>query len=269
MRTTYTPANLTSVFVGHDAVVSATGVKTFEAQLDWIQAAYDAKVPRFVLNDYGNSLVTQVGLPELEQFRDFKRQGLALAEDLAAKSSLAGNDSAIFTWSALATGNFIDYSLKKYPVFGFDIPARSAHLVDDGMERLSAVTLVDIGHAVRGILTHPEETRNRYLHIRSVETYQREILAALEAQTDGGKKWDVKYESSEIMLARGREAFARGERAGMLDILVTQLFQKGAKRSVVIGRDESDNELLGVEEKDISAVVADVLATFNVINVIW
>jgi len=256
VRTEYSHDNLVQLWRGFDAVVSATGVQTFDQQAEWIKAAHEAGVKRFILNDYANSIENQRGVPELEQFRDAKRDCLALAKQLAAE-----DDN--FSWSALATGNFIDLSLKKYPIFGFEIPLRKARLVDDGTERLSAVTVADIGKAVRGILRQPEETKNRYLHIRSVETCQKEILAALQDQT--GAEWEVRYEKSSEMYERGKAAFKAGERSGMLDLLVTQLFQKGSNRSIVVSREKSDNELLGVEEKSISVIVRDVLATLNTV----
>lgn len=46
----------------------------------------------------------------------------------------------------------------------------------------------------------------------------------------------------------------------MLNLLVVQLFEKGAGRSIVVTRGESDNDLLGVKEKDIKEIVQVVLA---------
>jgi len=39
----------------------------------------------------------------------------------------------------------------------------------------------------------------------------------------------------------------------------------GSNRSIVVSREKSDNELLGVEEKSISVIVRDVLATLNTV----
>jgi NmrA-like family len=217
-----------------------------------MEAAEKAGIKRFVLNDYGNSIVNQAGLPELEQFRDTKRADVALAKKMAVANSA-------FTWSALATGNFIDLSLKKYPPFGFDIAQKKARLIDGGVEHISAVTLQDIGLAVRGMLRKPEETANKYLHIRSTETSQKEILEAF--QDVMGTKWEVEYGDSAELLEKGKALFEKGERAGMLHLLVVQLFEKGAGRSIVVSREESDNELLGVKEKGIREIVEGVLSS--------
>ena len=49
-----------------------------------MEAAEKAGVKRFILNDYGNSIVTQTGLPELERFRTTKREDLEHAKQLSA-----------------------------------------------------------------------------------------------------------------------------------------------------------------------------------------
>ena len=243
-----------SAFEGQDAVVCATSVQSIALQKDIIEAAEKAGVKRFVLNEYANSPTNQTFLSELESFRTVKLQMVEQVKVLAA-----ANPS--FTWSALATGNFIDYSLKKYPAFGFDLEKRTARLIDDGTEPISATTLEDIAVAVRSILQKPEQTANKYLHIRSTEVSQKQILEALEELT--GQKWNVEYQDSQDLFEKGKDMFARGNRAGMLNLLVVQLFAKGAGRSIVVSRDRSDNELLGVREKDVKEVVRTVLADMD------
>lgn len=170
---------------------------------------------------------------------------------------LADESNGTFTWTAIATGNLIDLSLRKYPIFGFDLANRTARLVDDGDEPFTATTLRDIGVAVRGILVHPQETANRYVHIRSTCTTQKDILAALEVATD--QKWPVSYVSSKDLIESGRKGPAAGDRKGMLDLLIAQLFEKGAGRSVVVSVENCDNGLVGVEEKPVERIVEDVL----------
>lgn len=223
-----------------------------------IEAAVQAGVQRFIVNEYANSYTNQPGLlQELERFRDVKREVLTLAKEKAQESG------GRFSWSALATGNMLDLSLKRYPVIGIDIKQRKARLVDGGMERFSAVVMRDIGIAVRGMLRKPEGTRDRFCHIRSVETSQGELLDVCRELAGG--EWEVEDQSGEEMYRRGKEAFQTGERNGMLDLLVCQLFQKGKGRSIVVSREDSDNELLGVKEKDAREVVKDVLPYFDLV----
>lgn len=241
---------LINVFTGHDAVVHASAIPGIPSHPLMIEAAANAGVKRFILNEFANSY-DQPGLPELERFRTPKRNILGIAQQTATESDGA------FSWSGLATGNFLDYALLKYPQIGIDIRNRSARLVDGGIEPFTAVVLKDIGLAVRGILRKPEETRNKMCHVRSVETCQKEIMKACERAI--GEQFEVENVDGEKLYVEGKEAFNRGERSGMVNILVVQLFQKGRGRSIVAQSDKSDNVLLGVKEKSIDDVVHYVL----------
>lgn len=205
LRCDYDLPSLISAFQSQDAVICAIAVQAIATQTILIQAAEKAGVRRFILNEFANSPTNQIGLPEFRNFSATvtKQEMVTLVKTLAAANSN-------FTWSALATGNFIDLSLRKYPPFGFDLARKTARLIDDGTEPITAVTLEDIGIAVRGILRSPESTANKYLHIRSTETTQKQILHALEEQT--GETWETTYASSRELYAVGKEKFERGER---------------------------------------------------------
>lgn len=254
-RIWYTFNDLKVAFVDQDTVISATSVFTIDLQTMILDAARAANVKRFILNEYANSPVYQTGLPELMPYRIAKDRICEHAQRLSGESKEGGSET--FTWTGIATGNLTDLSLLKYPIFGSDLVNRTARLVDDGSEQFTGTTLRDIGVAVQGVLLHPAETKNRYVHVRSLCSSQREILAVFREAT--GENWPVTYVSSEELLTGGRKAFAAGDRKGMLDLLIAQLFEKGGNRSVVVARENSDNELLGVEEKPASVIVEEVL----------
>lgn len=257
IRGDYTLETLKSAFQGQDAVISATSVFTIETIQEIIlEAARATGVQRVVLNEFADSPIYQDGLPELMVYRRVKDKVREHAQRLSDES-VNSDGSRSFTWSAVATGNLIDLSLKKYPIFGFDIQNRTARLVDNGVELITATTLRDIGIAVRGILLHPKETANRYIHVRSTCTSQSEILQAFRDATK--EEWTVTHASSSSLLENGRKAFAAGERKGMLDLLVAQLFEKGANRSIVVPTEKSDNGLVGVQERPVIDIVRDVL----------
>jgi len=219
-----------------------------------IEAAVAAGVSRFILNEFASSPITQLGLAETARFRKPRLDVLAVAKAAAA-------ECAAFSWTGLAVGNIIDLSLLKFPQFGIDVRKRTVEYTDEGTERVTAVTLPDIGVAVRGILRAPAQTRNRFCHVRSVEMDQVGIVRALEEQQ--GCRYVVSMERSEVLYERGRAGFARGERSGFRDLVVVQLFGRvdGKGSSVVVGREESDNELLGVREKEVEEIVRGVLDT--------
>jgi hypothetical protein len=141
---------------------------------------------------------------------------------------------------------------------GFDIAHRSAIIYDQGSEPFTGVTLAGIGQSVVGILQNPDKTANRHLCVQSVQTCQNDILAAFETAT--GEAWNVERSTSAELLARGRAKKENGEGGWVLDLVVAQLYEEGAANSVVVEKEESDNELLGVKEEKLMEVIKEILA---------
>jgi hypothetical protein len=141
---------------------------------------------------------------------------------------------------------------------GFDIARRSAIIYDQGSEPFTGVTLAGIGQSVVGILRNPDETANRHLRVQSIQTCQNDILTAFETTTGGA--WNVERSTSAELLARGRAKKENGEGGWVLDLVVGHLYQEGAANSVVVEKEESDNDLLGVVEENLMDVVKEILA---------
>ncbi|KAI5846911.1 hypothetical protein BZA05DRAFT_405848 [Tricharina praecox] len=199
------------------------------------------------------------GLAELAYAREPKS---AIMEYLIRRCDESGG---AMSWSAVATGNFFDYALRKFPNgMGFNVKERTAVLIDSGAEPFTGTTLAGIADSVLGILLHPQETCNKYLRVRSVETTQAEILRAFEDVT--GVKWKVEHQNGQELLDRARGKLERGEGA-TLDLVRVQLFMEGAGRSVLVRRGEGDNELLGVKEEDVTEVVRAVVADVELLRV--
>jgi ABC-type glycerol-3-phosphate transport system substrate-binding protein len=142
---------------------------------------------------------------------------------------------------------------------GFSIPERAARTYDSGNEPFTGTTMSCIGDAVAGILQRPGATANKFLRIRSLEVTQNEILAAFEEAT--GEKWSVTSVSTKDIFEKGKAKLAAGDMGAILDLMVVQLFEEGAGRSIVVTKEDSDNELLGLqEEEDLSAVIKGILS---------
>jgi uncharacterized protein YbjT (DUF2867 family) len=252
LRPEQTHVNLVNAFAGQNAVICTTSIAAIPEQKALIDAAVEAKVQRFILNEFANPL-TYGGLPDLQWTRERKLEVLQYARAKAAEHKT-------FTWTGIATGHFLDYALTRIHAFGFNIPARAARIVDDGSEPFSATTTADIATALVGVLKHPAETANQYLNIRSTDTTQAHILAALESQT--GCRFSVEHVQSGDLLASGREKIAKGDRSGMLDLVVAQLCERGAGRAK--GHwDDNANHLLGVREKTADEIVSEVLTAMQ------
>lgn len=80
------------------------------------------------------------------------------------------------------------------------------------------------------------------------------MLAAFEEIT--AQAWEVKYVETKDLLAQAKEKLAKCDFIeAFLRVLTVQLFEGGARRTVVIRVEESDNEPLGVTKNDLGEVL--------------
>ncbi|KEQ90224.1 hypothetical protein AUEXF2481DRAFT_45306 [Aureobasidium subglaciale EXF-2481] len=251
IRTEYTVAELTGAFVGHDAVVCVVGPGGIKHQVDLIDAAEAAGVYRFIIDDFGWGPEFN-GFPEFREIHAHRREGWSHAQARAEVNSQ-------FTWSGLTTGNPIDWAMKRFPLMGFNIPARTALIYDAGTEEFTGTTLQGIGQAVVGVMHNPEATANRFLKVRSIRTSQNKILAAFQRNTE--QQWNVQRAESKDLTLSGKQKFQAGRGGWVLELVVAQMFDVGQARCIVApSRGESDSELLGVKEESEDEIVRRLMA---------
>lgn len=141
---------------------------------------------------------------------------------------------------------------------GFNVARCKAIIYDAGTEQFTGTTLGGIAQAVVGVLQHPDKTANRFVKVRSIQTFQNELLEAFQSHT--GSKWEVERSSSKALMESGRSKFQAGVSGWVLELVVAQLFDQGEARCVVApSREDSDSDLLGVVEETPQDVVAKVM----------
>lgn len=96
--------NFEEAFEGQDAVICAVSAGGLPYEKDMVDAAFAVGVKRFVLDEYAFG-PEHKGLPDLESFRTEKKHVLQHVKDLSERNPK-------FTWSALATGIFIDVVIR-------------------------------------------------------------------------------------------------------------------------------------------------------------
>ncbi|KAK2773039.1 hypothetical protein FQN52_004724 [Onygenales sp. PD_12] len=245
-------SSLKSAFSGQDAIVSVVGLGGVTDQINMIDAALAVGVKRFIPSEFGNHPeLDGKRLPETRATQTEKKRVMRYLGEVEGRGE--GN----FSWTAIAVGNFFDWSIKRFPAFGFHLPTHTARIYDSGTEPFTGVLIASIGQAVVGTLLNPTPTANKFLRIRSLETNQNEILAAFERVT--AKKWTVERISTKELYRAGQEKLAKGDMGWVLDVVVTQIFEEGKGRSVVVSREEADNGLVGVEEVEVEDVVRDIV----------
>ncbi|KAK2613271.1 hypothetical protein N8I77_000193 [Diaporthe amygdali] len=153
------------------------------------EAAVKAGVKRFIPSEYGSDSSSADVIAVVPFFQPKKAQ----------LDWLASQEDRI-SWTAIITGPFFDWGLKQ-GMMGFELPNKSATLVDGGNTRFTTSTVAQIGRAIISVLKHPSETKNQLVFVESFTTTQLEVLAALQKAT--GKEWEVKEESSDNMRLEG------------------------------------------------------------------
>ena len=139
---------------------------------------------------------------------------------------------------------------------GFDTKAHSAVLFDPEAPTASTgTTLKKVGQAVAGILLHPKETENRYVHISSFTPTRAEVLAAFEKIT--GSKWTTSNKSTFDLQKDGQEKLAKGDHTGVYDLIVAALYRRGVGSD--FGLEKNDNQLLDLPEENLHDVLTEIL----------
>ncbi|KAF5534060.1 hypothetical protein FMEXI_11484 [Fusarium mexicanum] len=234
IRTDYTLDALTQALSGQDAVVCVVGPAGISLQATMIDAALAAGVKRFLTDDYGWGPEFR-SYPEFEAVRAQRTVGVDRAKEHAAANPN-------FTWTSIATGNPIDWALKRFPTMGFDIKNRSAIIYDQGEEYFTGTTLQGI--------------------VLSIKTCQNELLEAFQKGT--GSEWDVRRQTTSELIDGARKKRDNGEGGWILDLAVAQLYEaaEGGKARCIVASswEESDSGLLGVTQETPGSIVASVLA---------
>ncbi|VTT77826.1 unnamed protein product [Fusarium fujikuroi] len=255
IRTDYTLDALTQALHGQDAVACVVGPAGIPLQATMIDAALAAGVKRFIVDDYGWG-------PEFRSYPEFEavRAQRTVGVDRAKEHAGANPD---FTWTSIATGNPIDWALKRFPTMGFDIKNRTAIIYDQGEGYFTGTTLQGIGQSVLGVLQHPDETANQHVKVLSIKTCQNELLEAFQKGT--GIEWDVQRRTTSELIDGARKKRDTGEGGWILDLAVAQLYEvaEGGKARCLVASswEESDSGLLGVTQETPESIVTSVLAS--------
>ncbi|KAI1774672.1 NAD(P)-binding protein [Hypoxylon cercidicola] len=249
IRAEYTVEKLTTALTGQDAAVCAVGPAGISTQVAMIDAAEAAGVKRFIVDDFGWG-------PDFRSLPEFQPIGAPrrVAWDYAKKLS---ENNPQFTWTGVTIGNPIDWAIKRFPLMGFDVKQRSAIIYDDGTEEFTGTTLDGIGQAIVGVLKHPNETKNRFVKARSIQTCQNQLLDAFQRATE--QAWEVQRSSTKDILKSGREKHKAGTGSWVLELVVYQLYDPGEARCIVASKEESDVELLEMTEETPDDIARKVL----------
>lgn len=248
-------------FQSQDAIVSAVnGANLAEVQKTMIDAAIKAGVKRFIPAEFGSSLDNPKMIKMVPLFAAKKE----------VSDYLETKEKDGLTWTGVINGPFFDW-VRRSPndldrwsgtalieqlvqglevgFLGYDLKNHKAIIYNGGAQRHCVTNLPTVGKAVAAVLSQPEKTANKYIHIASFQTTQKEVLALLEKAT--ATKWEISKTTSEESHNIGMEKLERGDVMGSLVPLICSVVYDDELGIY----EDLDNEMLGLPKEDLDTTV--------------
>ncbi|KAH7388957.1 hypothetical protein BKA64DRAFT_735099 [Cadophora sp. MPI-SDFR-AT-0126] len=242
--------SLTSALKGQDAVVSTVGTDGFQGQAILIDAAIAAGVKRILPSEFGSDYSN----PKSAALPVFGYK-VAIRKHLEDKIAAGAN----ITYTYVVNSLFLDWGID----VGFLLDLKSAEpkLYNGGEYIFSTTTLASVGQAVVGVLSHPEETKNRTVYVQDLVISQKRVLE-LAQKVAPEKKWTPVNASLQDLEKWAYGKLAEGDYSMpvMLSFINVGMFQDGYGSRF----EKLDNELLGVTgktEADVENMLRKVLAS--------
>ncbi|KAF4457910.1 Isoflavone reductase like protein P3 [Fusarium austroafricanum] len=246
----YPPLDMVDAFRGIDAVVLALGYAAEEHLSELAHASVEAGVKKLIASGYGVD-TSNAEAPKVFPIAALKA---AMVEHLKSLERPG------WSWTEVACGLFLDFCVQ-VNFFHINPANKTAEILDDGNAKFTATTRDGIGHAVVGILSHPDQTANRIVRISSTELSLNDVLEA-EQRVVGKEGWEISYVDTDEEIAKAQKIAAteteympRMMAIGRLGLAINvqDRFEANFEKRGVL-----DNELLGVPRESIDDVVARV-----------
>lgn len=238
--------SLTAALCGQDAVVSALAGPAITKQFLLIEAATQAGVKRFIPSDFGSNTVHPKAAA-LPVYAD----KVAVQKVLREKAAQPGG----LTYTIVINGPFLDWGIMVGFLLG--LKDRHARLYDGGDRVFNTSTLATIGRAVVGVLSKPDETRNRPVYVHDTAMSAR-ALYEMGKKATPGQKWTEEVVRIDDLLAEGWvEAKKEHPDHGKLIMFFASAAIWGEGYGARF--EKTDNELLGIKElteDEVQAIVS-------------
>lgn len=218
-----------------------------------IDACIVAGVSRFLPSEFGSNLSN----PKSKALPVFGRK--VVVNDYAEEKARTNPG---FSYTLVRTGAFLDWGLEHK--FLIDWESGTPRIFDSGDQLFSTTTLESVGLAVVGVLSHPEETKNKAVSVQDMTMSQNRLLAIIKKLTPN-KKQEPVYSNTDEMFKTAHEKLAKGDYSVevMFEFILCSLFGDGYNGLM----SKTDNELLGIPgdktDEDAEAILKSLLAAAN------
>ncbi|KAJ5805696.1 uncharacterized protein N7503_003298 [Penicillium pulvis] len=243
LKTDFSDSALRDVLQGQDAVISAVGATGFNEQKALVDAAIHAGVKRFIPSEFSADSQSEAVLQLLPLFGQ--------KNDLI--KYLKEKEVSGLTWTGIATSGLFDWGLRN-GFLEFDLSNHTATIWDGGHKKFTLTNANQLGQSVVSVLEHPQETSNMYLYVASVETTQRDIVAALEKVT--GVKWTTEDTTTDEQVSAAVKKLTAGDFSGAFALVRATCFgNTPGLHSSYLQDEYFANELLGLEMDNVENTI--------------
>ena len=250
------PQTLIKALEGHDVlIVSMSVTAPKDSQTKIIEAAFAAKVPWILPNEFGGDAGNPIA----------GKESLIGPAKEAQRELIASKGKGTTSYIGIACSFWYEWSLCGGEArYGFDIPNRKVTFFDDGNTKINTTTWPQLGRGVANLLAFkilPDDAadkspslsdyRNKFVRISSFRMSQRDMLDVLN-RTLGTKTsdWTTKKVPAKEMHERGKEMlFKEGNQEGFSWLLYSRLFYNDGSGDFE-KRAGIDNEKLGLPKED-------------------
>ncbi|KAH8678571.1 hypothetical protein BGZ60DRAFT_401355 [Tricladium varicosporioides] len=251
-ETDYSPASLSSIFTGVDAIVSPLPATLASRQREFIDLAIAAGVSRFFPSEFG----VDSAHPNIKNVLPIVSKKTQIVDYLKK------NEDKI-TWSAIIVGSYFDWTFSHPGWMGWDVPNGKAVIFDGGETEFEATNVVQIGRAIAASLTprNIDKTKNQYVYINSFTLTQKKVLGALERVT--GQKFEISTSTVKELYIENSKKVAKDPTAGMMLVQAALYGYGGVSNfSRYEGGKGLWNERLGLPEEDLEETLREIIGRF-------
>lgn len=242
-RVDYTSkSSLVDALQGQEGLVSTLSIFGIDAQKTLIDAAIAAGVQRFIPSEFGSNSLN----PKVAAIPIFKPK-LEVQEYLKDKVAKTPG----FSYTLVFPGTFLDWGLAVGMLV--NVKGKSATLRDGGDVPFSASRLSTVGQAVVGVFSRPQETANRAVFVKDIDTTQNQMIS-LAKEIDPSGEWKIDHASTEVEEREAYEGLAKGQ----VDLgVITKFLFRAVYGEGYGGKiEKDDNALLGVRGLDVEGLKA-------------
>jgi uncharacterized protein YbjT (DUF2867 family) len=224
--------SLKSAFQGQDAVVSVIGDAGVLSQKAMVDAAVAAGVKRFLPSNFGSNMSN----PNSRKLPVFGRK--VVVEDYLVEKSKTTD----LTYSFVYVGGLTDFGIKGKVIM--DLSQYTPKIFNGGEAEFSTTSMPTVGDAVVGVLSHPEETKNRAVYT-SEATLSQKYLLSLAKKVAPNKPWAPVDVDLDVVVQGAMKRLAEGNHD--LHTVIPILLKSIVDPEYGSNFNVNDNELLGIK----------------------